>query len=335
MALLIYKVKQCLLHQLLISKTAGTHTLRPMQNSLSPTQDLLPQPWQLVLPHQCLLGEGPVWDARAERIYWVDITRHEIHFCAADGLAHQVINTGQPVGAVALYKKDMLVAALQKGFAFIDLRDGSIEWIGNPERDITGNRFNDGKCDPAGRFWAGTMNVHGEKEAGNLYALETDGRVVLKLKGVSVSNGMAWSPDGRVFYFIDTATRAVSAFDYDKAVGRISNRRVVIKIPPEMGKPDGMTIDAEGMLWVALWDGWGISRWDPFTGKLLCQIKLPVSRVTSCTFGGKDLRDLYVTSARIGLSEEELQEQPLAGSLFVFRGLPFQGIPAIAFGGQG
>jgi sugar lactone lactonase YvrE len=265
----------------------------------------------------------------------VDIVRHEIHSCTGNGQDHRVINTGEPIGAVALHSKGKLLAALQHGFAFIDLTDNSKEWIGNTVEEVPGNRFNDGKSDPSGRFWAGTMDRHGAKGAGNLYALQTDGNVKLKLKGVSVSNGMAWSPDGRYFYYIDTATREVSAFDFDPVNGEIRNQRTVVWIPPEMGKPDGMTIDTEGMLWVALWDGWSISRWDPFTGALLCRIMLPVARITSCTFGGKDLRDIYVTSASLGLSDLQKKEQPLAGSIFVLRETPFQGLPARTFGGQG
>ena len=282
-----------------------------------------------------MLGESPVWDASVNRLYWVDIAGHQLHFCEKDGNDHQVIEVGQPIGAVVPYKKDTLVTALGQGFAFLHLKDGSIEWIRNPVEDLPGNRFNDGKCDPQGRFWAGTMNTQGVKHAGNVYTLEESAGVALRLKGVSVSNGMAWSPDGRCFYYIDTATASVVAFDFDAASGAISHQRTVVRIPPEMGKPDGMTIDTEGMLWVALWDGWSISRWDPFTGNLLSRLMLPVARVTSCTFGGGDLRDLYVTSARIGLSEEELQEQPLAGSLFVLRDTPFLGLPATVFGAPG
>jgi sugar lactone lactonase YvrE len=302
---------------------------------LTGTQNILHLPCTPLLSHQCLLGEGPVWDAEAERIYWVDITRSQIHSCNANGCDHQVIDTRQPIGAVALHSKGKLVAALQQGFAFIDIKSGSKEWICKPEEEVEGNRFNDGKCDPLGRFWAGTMNLHGATGAGNLYALEIDGSVLLKLKGVSVSNGMAWSADGRCFYYIDTATSTVSAFDFDVATGAISNQRTAVNIPPEMGKPDGMTIDAEGMLWVALWEGWSISRWNPVTGTLLCRIMLPVARITSCTFGGKDLRDIYVTSASLGLTDLQKKEQPLAGSVFVLRGTFFQGLPAMPFGGQG
>jgi sugar lactone lactonase YvrE len=302
---------------------------------LTDSQDILHLPWQPLLPHLCLLGEGPVWDEGEETLYWVDIARHEIHACGNDGQDHRVINAGQPAGAVALHSKGKLLAALAQGFALIDLGNGSKKWIGNPVEDVPGNRFNDGKCDPSGRFWAGTMNTQGIKEAGNLYMLEVDGSIALKLKGVSVSNGMAWSPCGRYFYFIDTAKGTVVAFDFDAASGSIRNQRTIVRIPPEIGKPDGMTIDTEGMLWVALWDGWSISRWDPFTGDLLCRIMLPVARITSCTFGGKDLRDMYVTSASLGLTDAQQKEQPLAGSVFVLRGTPFQGLPATPFGVQG
>lgn len=234
-------------------------------------------------------------------------------------------------GAIALTTGGQLLAALQHGFAKIDLELGDIRMLADPEAHLSDNRFNDGKCDPAGRFWAGTMQLNGNKGAGSLYVLHPDLTVSLKISGLSVSNGLAWSPDQSTFYFIDTPTQQVAAYDYDLESGNISNKRIAVSIPPELGKPDGMTIDAEGMLWVALWDGWGVTQWNPETGALLQQYRLPVARVTSCTFGGKDLQDLYITTAKTGLSAEALANQPLAGAVFVIKNTGVKGLPANLF----
>jgi len=290
--------------------------------------------WEVVTNHSCLLGEGPIWDQRNKRILWLDILNGEIHQFSSIQQKHQVMKVGQSVGAVALRTSGGLIAALQHGFAAIDLENEAIHMISDPESHLPSNRFNDGKCDPMGRFWAGTMDNAEEQEgAGNLYMLNTDLSVSLKIENVTCSNGLAWSPDNRTFYYIDTPTRQVVAYGYEAASGSIHSKRTIITIPVEEGYPDGMTIDAEGMLWVAHWDGWKVSRWNPATGKLVDSIRLPVSLVTSCTFGGENLEDLYITTAKKGLSESELEEQPLAGSLFVIRQSGYKGVAAVEFQG--
>lgn len=290
--------------------------------------------WELVVDHSCLLGEGPIWDQRNKRILWLDILNGEIHQFSSIQQKHQVMKVGQPVGAVAFRTSGGLIAALQHGFAAIDLENEAIHMISDPESHLPSNRFNDGKCDPVGRFWAGTMDNAEEQEgAGNLYMLNTDLSVSLKIENVTCSNGLAWSPDHRTFYYIDTPTRQVVAYDYEAASGSIHSKRTIITIPVEEGYPDGMTIDAEGMLWVAHWDGWKVSRWNPSTGKLVDSIRLPVSRVTSCTFGGENLEDLYITTAKKGLGEIALKAQPLAGSLFVIKNMGIKGSPPSYFQG--
>lgn len=284
-----------------------------------------------VVEHKCLLGEGPVWDAQRNMIYWVDILNGEIHEFSLEKKTHKTIPVHQMIGAVAICTNGNFIAALQNGFAFIDRISGKIKIIEDPESHLTGNRFNDGKCDPVGRFWAGTMPLKDEPNMGNVYSIKNDLKPAKKIEGVSISNGMAWSLDHQTFYYIDTPTLEITSYDYEKNTGHISNKRVVIKIAEEDGYPDGMTIDSEGMLWVAHWDGWQVTRWNPGSGEKLYSIKLPVSRVTSCTFGGEGLNDLYITSAKIGLTEDELKEQPLAGSLFVVHNCGFKGMPAFEF----
>lgn len=280
-----------------------------------------------------MLGEGPVWDAAKKRILWVDILQGEIHQFTLAIKEHKIFKTDKMVGAIALRTSGGLIASLQNGFAIIDAEKGTTELIADSEAHLTENRFNDGKCDAAGRFWAGTMSVTNTPEAGSLYTLEADLSVSVKIRGVGCSNGIAWSPNGSIMYYIDTPTRQVAAFDYDLIDGSISNKRIVINIPESDGYPDGMTIDTEGMLWIALWGGWKVSRWNPYTGKIIGHILLPVSGITSCVFGGETMDDLYITSARTGLSDDDLKIQPLAGSLFVVKKSGFKGMPAFEFKG--
>jgi len=286
---------------------------------------------EVLVPHICTLGEGPVWDAENQMICWIDIGKKQIHQYATINQVHQILSIDEIPGAIAICTNGDFIAGLSNGFAFVDRNNGQIKPINNPEAHLSGNRFNDGKCDPAGRFWVGTMAFNEVTGAGNLYRIDEDLTPDLMIIGVTISNGLAWSPDGGIFYYIDTPTREVVAYDYDILRGNITNKRTIITIPENEGYPDGMTIDTEGMLWIAHWDGWQISRWDPQTGKKLLSIPFPAARITSCTFGGNDLRDLYITSAGIDLTAEQQANQPLAGSLFVIRNCGYQGLPAALF----
>jgi sugar lactone lactonase YvrE len=286
---------------------------------------------ELILDARSELGEGPVWDATADELLWVDILGRRVHrYRPADG-SSRTFETPSPVGAVATRSNGGLVLALEDGFWLQDPGDDRLRRLAAVESDVPGNRMNDGKVDRAGRFWAGTMAYDGTPGTGSLYRLEPDGHVTRVLRGVTTSNGLGWSPDGRVMYYIDTPTQRVDAFDYDEESGEISHRRPLVEIPAEAGSPDGMTVDSEGFLWVALWGGWAVHRYSP-DGRLDVSIRLPVSQVSSCTFGGDGLRELYITSAATGLAEDALGAQPHAGSLFRSR-LDVAGLPAHAFGG--
>jgi sugar lactone lactonase YvrE len=263
------------------------------------------------------LGEGPCWDARNNLLYWVDIERFELHVYNPATKTDRAINVGQHIGAAVVRQAGGLLVALREGFFHLDLGTEKLAHIVDPEPERPDNRFNDGKCDPAGRFWAGTMHLpETEMHCGHLYSLDTNLNVRRRVDDVSISNGLAWSADEKTMYFVDSPTRVCVAFDYDKASGDINNRRVVIEIPEGYGWPDGMTIDAEGMLWIALWDGWRVCRFNPNNGALLDEIPLPVARPTSCVFGGENLDTLYITSASTRLPAEALAEQPLAGGIF-------------------
>ncbi|HMQ91403.1 MAG TPA: SMP-30/gluconolactonase/LRE family protein [Flavilitoribacter sp.] len=279
-----------------------------------------------------LLGEGPVWDARRQCICWVDILNGQIHEFTPAQNAYRRIQVNDMVGAVALRADGHFIAALKSGLAFVNRDTGAVRMLHDPEVHLPGNRFNDGKCDPAGRFWVGTMALSEEPGAGSLYMIEKDLSTARKIDGVTISNGLAWSPDHKTFYYIDTPTMEVVAYDYDIRTGEITRKRTVITIPENQGFPDGMTIDREGMLWIAHWDGWQVTRWDPRTGKQLLRLPLPVARVTSCTFGGADFRDLYITTAKVDLTEEQLTAQPLAGRLFVVEDCGYQGVEVWTFG---
>lgn len=255
--------------------------------------------WELVLDHACLLGEGPVWDPIKQNILWLDIFKKEIHQFSPATKRHNVMDTGQMVGAIAFRASGGVIAALHHGFAAIDLEKETVHLLSDPEPHLPANRFNDGKCDPAGRFWAGTMdNITESGDLGNLYSLNKDQSVTLRYAGVSVSNGLAWSGDKKTMYYIDSPTRQVMAFDFDLESGDISNKQIVIEMTEADGYPDGMTIDSEGMLWIAHWSGWKVTRWDPRAGKLLTTIAMPTAHISSCTFGGEMLEDLYITSAK-------------------------------------
>ena len=286
---------------------------------------------EIVVNQTCLLGECPIWDAKRKVICWIDILNGEIHEYSPEQKKHKIIQVQEMIGSLAVCTNGNFIAALQNGFAFIDRASGEVKKIANPENHLPGNRFNDGKCDPEGRFWAGTMSLSEEPNAGSVYIVEKNLSITKRIESVTISNGMVWSVDHQIFYFIDTPTFEVMAYDYDKYTGRISNKRTIIKIANEDGYPDGMAIDNEGMLWIAHWDGWQVTRWNPNSGEKLCCIELPVTRVTSCTFGGENLQDLYITSAKVGLAKEELEKQPLAGSLFVMRNCGFKGMPAFEF----
>ncbi|WP_281242825.1 SMP-30/gluconolactonase/LRE family protein [Salisediminibacterium halotolerans] len=225
-----------------------------------------------------------------------------------------------------------LLLALERGFYFYDLDSNDLTPLGDPEAGIATNRFNDGKCDPAGRFWAGTMALDKAPGNANLYRLNRDHNIEHVLSGVTTSNGLAWDRERALMYYIDTKTKKVQAYDYDDGSGAIANPRTAVTIADGAGSPDGMTIDQEGMLWIALFRGWRVIRVNPATGERLAEIAVPASQVTSCTFGGSSLDELYITTARTGLSEEALKEQPHAGG--IFRVQPgVSGMPSYTFYG--
>jgi sugar lactone lactonase YvrE len=272
---------------------------------------------EVVLDTHASVGEGPTWDERTKSLVWVDIMGGAVHvYDPASGQDH-VVEVGQPVGAAALREAGGLVLALRDGVGLLDADLGNLQIVADVEAEVPTNRFNDGKCDAAGRFWAGTMATDEVTTgAGALYRVDPDYSVRRVLSGVTLSNGLDWSADNRRMYYIDSPTQGVDTFDFDLEQGTLGARRRLISIPADEGLPDGMTIDAEGGLWVALHGSGTVRRYLP-DGRLERVIRVPKARlVTCCAFGGPDLGDLYITSMRRGLSAEALREQPLAGALF-------------------
>ncbi|MDR7071842.1 SMP-30/gluconolactonase/LRE family protein [Fictibacillus barbaricus] len=271
---------------------------------------------ELVVDARASLGEGPCWDHENQQLYWVDIKGKKVCIHNPDMNENREIQLDQLAGAVVLRKSGGAIVALEKGFYALNLQTGSIEPLVDPESHLPHNRFNDGKVDPKGRFWAGTMSLNEEIGKGSLYCLYTDLTVEKKVSQLTISNGLAWSPDHLFMYLIDTPTRKVKKFHYNNDTATITNPEDVIVFPEGVGNPDGMTIDEDGMLWIAHWGGSKVSCWNPETGEQIDEIAVPAKNVTSCTFGGKNLDELYITTARTGTDDEELVKYPHAGGVF-------------------
>ena len=267
---------------------------------------------ELMLDVRNELGEGPMWDAESQMFYWVDILGDCFYSYDPATGSQERYDIGQPVGTVVLRQQGGFVLALRDGLALWDTTTRTLEFVAQPHGENGGLRFNDGAVDRQGRFWAGTMRMGENDLIGTLYRLDPDHTLHAMQPGVSVSNGLGWSPDNTIMYFCDSGPRTIYKYDFDAATGAIENRRVFVEIPDGEGSPDGLTVDSEGFIWSARWDGWKIVRFDP-DGKAEREIPIPAQRVTSCVFGGPDLDQLYITSARIGV---DVAGQPHAGGVF-------------------
>lgn len=287
---------------------------------------------ELVLDAQAQLGEGALWHQKEQRLYWIDIEGKKLHLYNPATGQDREIPVGARIGTVVPAQDGQALVALQNGIHLLHLDSEKLTLVANPLKGAAGFRFNDGKVDPAGRFWVGSMHLQSKQGVAALYRLNHDGTVQKVLSDITISNGIVWSANRKTMYYIDTPTLTIKAYDYDDTTGDLSNPRVAVEVPEEAGFPDGMSIDAEGKLWVAHWGGHSVIRWNPDNGRMMQKVELPVPNVTSCAFGGENLDVLYITTAREGLSAEELQEYPLSGGLFRVspgvRGVPtnfFQG----------
>jgi sugar lactone lactonase YvrE len=275
--------------------------------------------FEVAVPPVAALGEGPRWDAATGTLLWVDIVGRAVHrYDPRSGEDER--RPVRDIPSLALPRSDGGVLVGMPGGLYTQEAASGPE--GEPaapplvpiEADRPGNRTNDGACDPAGRLLVGTMARDEASPTAGLYRVDLDLSVTRVLDGTTISNGLGWSPAGTTFYFIDSPTRRIDAFDVDPASGAVENRRPLAAVEVEGAVPDGMNVDAEGCLWVALHGGWGLRRYSP-EGELVAEVPLPMAKITSCCFGGAQLRDLYVTTRRDGLSDAELAQQPLAGAL--------------------
>lgn len=284
-----------------------------------------------VLKSRARLGEGPLWHGEQQMLYWVDIYNHRVHQFSPTMGTDRIFEVEDEVTAITIAGPHRLLIALRKALAFLDTESGAVTPLQSIELDKPKNRLNDGKCDPQGRFWIGSMNEEEQPEA-NLYRYDPDGSIYLMEAGLTVSNGLGWSPDGNTFYLTDTPTHKIYAYDFNQDTGEINNRRVLIDLQDEGLLPDGLTIDAGGYLWSAMWNGWYVVRFAP-DGQEVMRVKMPVQCPTSCTFGGEELDVLYITTASVGLSQAEIQRSFYSGDLFCLK-TDIQGLPSSSFAMQ-
>jgi sugar lactone lactonase YvrE len=273
-----------------------------------------------VLEVRNVIGEGPVWHSQEGVLYWVNfIEQYQILRFSPQKRRLETFETGIPVMALGIRKAGGFITATSKGIANWDTERKKFEPVCNPLEGRQGYRFNDAATDNAGRFWVGTLNDANPKGPdGELFCVQGDGSWQVKDKDITVANGIGWSPDRKIMYFTDSFRYAIYAYDYLAQTGMISNRRTFVQTAPEGGIPDGLTVDVEGFVWSAYCGGWKVIRYNP-EGRVDREYRLPVANPTSCAFGGKNLDELYITSANLGLSEEDKKKHPLSGDLFCLK----------------
>jgi sugar lactone lactonase YvrE len=269
---------------------------------------------EVALEAHAELGEGPIWDPTRARLLWVDCINGVVHSLDPQTCVDVTLPIGQQVGCVAWRRSGGLVVAAGRGFGFIDEGSAIFELAALVGPESSSVVLNDGACDVFGRFWAGTASKDGQPTA-VLYRLELDGTVTRMVDGVRMSNGIGWSPDNRLMYYVDSRTQGLDVFEFRADEGMLGRRRRFIDIPADLGIPDGLAVDAEGCVWLSLWGPGLVHRYTP-GGRLDRVVELPTSHTTSCTFGGAALDVLYITSARAGLTDQQLVEQPHAGAVF-------------------
>lgn len=284
---------------------------------------------ELLFDTHCRLGEGPLWHPDEQRLYWVDIENHNL-YAANQGLTGYTKTAfPTPIGAFGFMREGGLILAVGDGFAACEGDPATLRTIWRPYPERQDIRMNDGKVDPAGRFWAGTLDPVHAKAA--LYRLDPDGTGKTVLENLGISNGLGWSPDRKTMYTTDSLRYTIYAFDYDLDTGEISRQRTFVELPKDARGivPDGLCVDAEGCVWSAQWNGWQVVRYAP-SGEPLLTVSLPTQLVTSCCFGGPNLDQLFITTAWTDLNEEQRAAQPLAGAVFTVQ-TSTQGQPAHFF----
>ncbi|WP_316837927.1 SMP-30/gluconolactonase/LRE family protein [Pedobacter nutrimenti] len=270
---------------------------------------------ELLVQTKLILGEAAIWHPEWNKFLYVDIDGEKVYAIDPQTRHTEEVSTGKKVGTVAPVSADILLVALQGSLGLLNFKNGEFKELTTIEPGITTNRSNDGKCDPAGRLWLGTMDLNASLHQGALYCF--DGSLRKVIDKTSVSNGLCWTADHQTMYYIDSFEYNIRAYDFDLKNGLISNERIVVSITDPDIIPDGMSIDEEGMLWVAMWGGGSVNRYNPVTGEMIGTVNVGVPLVTSCALGGKNMQQLFITTASKGLSEEELMQFPDSGSLFI------------------
>lgn len=270
----------------------------------------------LVCDSKSILGEGPVWHQHLQKLFWVDIEGKKINCYDPrdDSVTTHTFN--QMPGALAPIDNEQFLVAFEDGIAVYNWTTKKSTYQNYLWKGHEKIRANDGKCDPNGNFWIGTMHLELQPKAGNLYRINPDYSSEIQIKECTISNGLAWASDKQTMYYIDTFDNCVYAYNFDVDTNEISQKRIVITIDQKLGGPDGMCIDKDDTLWIAHWGGRCVRQWDTHTGSILNEIELPAPHVTSCTFGGANLDELYITTASTGLSDQQLSDYPLSGGLF-------------------
>ncbi|WP_232825642.1 SMP-30/gluconolactonase/LRE family protein [Algoriphagus litoralis] len=271
------------------------------------------------IPSQCFLGEGPLWIAELGSFFWVDIEKGNLHRYHLASEKLEIRHFPHYLAVVLQGQNGKLILGLDRKLVRYDWDSEEMEELCEVEANESLHRFNDGKVDPYGRIWIGTLSTKFTQGAGSLYRIDSALKPEVQLKNLTISNGMAWTEDQETFYFIDTPTRKIQEYSFAPETGEIEFRRNAIEIPEDLGFPDGMCIDQEGMVWVAYYGGSGVYRWDPNTGQLLDKIDLPVPHVTSCCFGGENLDLMLITSAQENMSEDDLGNYPQSGDVFLVK----------------
>ncbi len=276
------------------------------------------------------LGEGAFWNVENQSFYWVDILDPQLHIYHPATQTNRSFPMPSTISTVVPISNQEALVALQDGAYFVNTDNGAVKVFTLIDQENTGTRLNDGKCDPAGRFWVGSMHYPMNEPQGKLFQISADGSKKRMLDSVTISNGIVWTADAKTMYYIDTPTQKIRAFDFDVATGSITKERTAVVIADSLGSPDGMAIDAEDKLWVGLWNGNAVARFDPLTGKLIAKIAVPAHNVTACAFGGPNLDTLYITTASVDMTPAEQLQFPDAGSIFkVVPGV--KGVPSPLF----
>jgi len=271
---------------------------------------------ELEFETMALLGEGAFWNHKTKELYWVDIEDKKFNIYNPSSVTNRSISMPSLIGTVVPYSENEAIVALLDGIYKVDLQTEELSILSDVESNMPENRFNDGKCDPNGNLWVGSMHFGQSRPNASVYKINEQGETVKMIDSVTISNGIVWTKDAKTMYYIDTPTGNIMAYDYDGKSSTISNGRIAVEVSKEHGFPDGMAIDENDMLWVGMWNGNSVAHFDPKSGKLVSKVLVPAHNVTSCAFGGDNYDILYITTSSLDMTEEEQKSFPMAGSIF-------------------